>query len=125
MPDGTVMFFHDGNGPPYGSREVTHWMECPPDPTTESVRSQDADNKYRNIVETVVRTLDRMDYGLDTITETVRRSREEGGVDPDPISGVTWAKVAYACGLGSASAASLCIECGVEPDHDVGRDVPS
>lgn len=77
--------------------------------------------KLRRIVGCVVRTVDRMDYGLDTMVETVRQS-ELAGVDPDPLCGVTWGKVSHVCGLGSTSAITLCREFGVEPDHDCAKD---
>lgn len=76
--------------------------------------------RLRRIVGCVVRTVDRMDYGLDSVLATASRSQVES-VDPDPLCGVTWGKVAHLCGLGSTSASALCREFGVDPDHDCAR----
>lgn len=77
--------------------------------------------RLRRIVGCVLRTVDRMDYGLVSVLETARRSKIEG-IDPDPLCGVTWGKVAYICGLGSTSATELCREFDVDPQHDCGLD---
>jgi hypothetical protein len=42
--------------------------------------------------------------------------------EPGPICGPAWSKVGYVCGLGSNSAARLCIKHGVDPNYDCAND---
>lgn len=63
--------------------------------------------RLRRIVGCVVRNVDRMVH-----------SNREPGDDPPILCGATWGKVAYVCGLGSTSAKKLCVEFGVDPDHE-------
>ena len=44
--------------------------------------------------------------------------------EPGPLTGPTWHKVAYMCGLGSTLATALCLEFGVDPHSCKSEETP-
>ncbi len=93
------------------------------DPHADNLTPEQAKEieRLRRIVGCVVRNCNQLDD-----TQMVTDACETGHVDDVCLlSGPTWGKVAYFCGLGSTSATALCREFGVDPHHDRGRQIES
>ncbi len=108
-----------GAGPlMFSARQISDGL-CHPCGHKLAGKLQEEIERLRRIVGCVVRNCNQLDD-----TQMVTDACETGHVDDVCLlSGPTWGKVAYFCGLGSTSATALCREFGVDPHHDRGRQI--
>lgn len=62
----------------------------------------------------------RIEYCV--VTALARLDDTEPRDEPGPLCGPAWSKVGYVCGLGSNSAARLCLKHGVDPNYNCAND---